>query len=149
MNRTILHYHRILDGLPKPGLEDIYHEQVRQVRTRTVGLAGRPGPVSVMRTLLGYEIKTGNHRKGCPDLATARYLAVFASLGLPQVEIPYNPVVTGQLLPALEAARSLLDGEIERLAPAAAGRRRHRYVRQRIYQAMMKRLLEGKPAHEP
>src|SRR6185436_10056390 len=39
---------------------------------------------------LGIELKAGRRRMLCPDLATARYLSVFARLGCQAVAIPYD-----------------------------------------------------------
>jgi hypothetical protein len=46
--------------------------------------------VEIHHTLLGIELKAGRRRMLCPDLATARYLSVFARLGCENVAIPYD-----------------------------------------------------------
>ncbi|MCV4714110.1 hypothetical protein OFC05_29015, partial [Escherichia coli] len=40
--------------------------------------------------LLGIELKVGRRRFSCPDLATARYLRVFARIGCDDIAIPYD-----------------------------------------------------------
>jgi hypothetical protein len=70
----------------------IYRSRVRGQRTRRFALeAGNGGrEVEVLHTLLGVELKVGPKRLLCPDLATARYLRVFARLGVGAVAIPYD-----------------------------------------------------------
>ena len=56
----------------------------------------------IHHTLLGIELKVGRRRMLCPDLATARYLAVFARLGCHQVAIPYDITKISQVADELE-----------------------------------------------
>ena len=62
----------------------IYRDRIRTIRTRSYKLdaAAKNVEVEVLHTLLGVELKVGKRRLLCPDLATARYLAVFARLGV-------------------------------------------------------------------
>src|SRR5256714_8898314 len=50
----------------------------------------RNPPPQIHHTLLGIELKVGRRRMLCPDLATARYLSVFARIGCRAVAIPYD-----------------------------------------------------------
>lgn len=45
---------------------------------------------AIFHTLLGVELKVGRSRVACPDLSTARYLQVFARLGVRDVAVPYD-----------------------------------------------------------
>jgi hypothetical protein len=90
--------------LQSPGLDVLYQERVLPLKYRRVDLPGRLGRARIQKTLLGYEVQLGNVRKGCPDEVTARYLALFASLGLTEILIPYSPVDTAALLPDFERA---------------------------------------------
>jgi hypothetical protein len=54
--------------------------------------------------LLGVELKVGRKRLSCPDLATARYLAVFARLGVAAVAVPYDITRTSPLADELESS---------------------------------------------
>lgn len=91
----------------------IYRHKVLSGRTRKVALAGRKCAPRIMYTLLGYELQLGPRRLTCPDLTTARYLAIFAELGLPSVEIPYDISRTARLLPKLEEAFQELKGALQ------------------------------------
>ena len=73
-------------------LTAIYQNKIRPQRTRQYELHGpsKKASVEVLHTLLGIELKVGNRRLLCPDLATARYLAVFARLGCHTIAIPYD-----------------------------------------------------------
>src|SRR5256885_11170667 len=56
------------------------YDRILKTRTRSYQfppLAKTAAP-QIHHTLLGIELKVGRHRMLCPDLATARYLAVFA-----------------------------------------------------------------------
>lgn len=55
-----------------------------------------------MYTFLGYEVKAGKKRLTCPDLVTARYVKLFAELGMKQILIPYDPTRTSRLIDHLE-----------------------------------------------
>jgi hypothetical protein len=87
-------------------LATIYRERVRPLRTRSYQLnaTAKSSPVEVLHTLLGIELKIGKRRLLCPDLATARYLAVFARLGVAAVAIPYDITQISQLADQLESS---------------------------------------------
>lgn len=73
-------------------LPNIYAERIRKLRTRSYTFEGTPtkSPIEIQHTLLGVELKAGRRRMLCPDLATARYLSVFARAGCKQVAVPYD-----------------------------------------------------------
>jgi len=83
----------------------IYRNQVLSDRTRRYELkAGiKSGPVEILHTLLGIELKVGRRRLLCPDLATVRYLAVFARIGVETVAIPYDITRVSRIADELES----------------------------------------------
>ena len=87
-------------------LAAIYRDRVRTLRTRSYELQApaKGVPVEVLHTLLGVELKIGKRRLLCPDLATARYLAVFARLGVESVAIPYDITQISRLADDLESS---------------------------------------------
>ena len=94
----------------------LYHERVKTLRTRAFKLPIAPkgsADVEVQHTLLGVELKIGRRRVSCPDLATARYLAVFARVGCAEVAVPYDITKISRLADELERAwqRALLLAE--------------------------------------
>ena len=108
----------------------IYRERVLQMRTRSHGV---PAPVKnagveILHTLLGIELKVGRRRISCPDLATARYLSVFARAGVAEVAVPYDITKISRLADELESAwqRLLLLAEHVTRGRAAATRSRVR-----------------------
>jgi len=85
----------------------IYRERVLTLRTRSHALpqaAAAAAPAEVLHTLLGVELKVGRRRISCPDLATARYLRVFARAGLGAVAVPYDITKISRLADDLESA---------------------------------------------
>jgi hypothetical protein len=70
----------------------IYAEKVRPQRTRSfaMDIPERENEAEILYTLLGIELKVGKIRFSCPDLATARYLRVFARIGCRSVAVPYD-----------------------------------------------------------
>jgi hypothetical protein len=58
----------------------------------------------VQHTLLGVELKVGRRRFSCPDLATARYLSVFARAGCNDVAVPYDITKISHLADELESS---------------------------------------------
>ncbi|HEV2707015.1 MAG TPA: hypothetical protein VGV59_13900 [Pyrinomonadaceae bacterium] len=110
------------DELGADWLPRLYRERILTKRTRShrVPLATtRAASVEVQHTLLGIELKVGRKRLSCPDLATARYLAVFARAGCAEVAVPYDITQISRLADDLESSwqRMLL------LAGRAAGER--------------------------
>ena len=93
-------------------LPSIYAGKVRTLRTRAhqLGVAAKENKTEIQYTLLGVELKVSKQRITCPDLATARFLQVFARLGCAAVAIPYDITKISVLADELESAwqRSLL-----------------------------------------
>ena len=87
-------------------LPRIYRERILQMRTRShhLNIPSRKSSVEIQHTLLGVELKVGRHRQSCPDLATARYLAVFARAGCTDVAVPYDISRISSLADELESA---------------------------------------------
>ena len=91
-------------------LPAIYRDRILNLRTRsyvfpstTRARAKRPSP-EIQHTLLGIELKVGRQRMLCPDLATARYLAVFARARCAMVAIPYDITRISHLADELESS---------------------------------------------
>jgi hypothetical protein len=87
-------------------LPRIYRERILKIRTRSYQfppLAKSASP-EIHHTLLGIEVKVGRRRMLCPDLATARYLAVFARIGVKAVAIPYDITMISHLADELESS---------------------------------------------
>jgi hypothetical protein len=84
----------------------IYRERILTMRTRSshLNLGARRTDVEIQHTLLGVELKMGRHRMACPDLATARYLAVFARAGCADVAVPYDISRISTLADELESS---------------------------------------------
>jgi hypothetical protein len=85
-------------------LPRIYRERILKLRTRSYHFETlRTGArVSIQHTLLGVELKVGSRRLLCPDLATARYLLVFARAGCKDVAVPYDITKISRLADELE-----------------------------------------------
>ncbi len=72
-------------------LPRIYRERILKMRTRSYEFPAQPEAApQIHHTLLGIELKIGRQRMLCPDLATARYLSVFARIGTRAFAIPYD-----------------------------------------------------------
>jgi hypothetical protein len=87
-------------------LPRIYRERILPMRTRShhLHVAKKNADVDIQHTLLGVELKMGRHRMSCPDLATARYLAVFARAGCTEVAVPYDISRISSLADELESS---------------------------------------------
>src|SRR6185369_8288852 len=84
----------------------IYRDKIRSQRTRQYELRApaKKSSVEVLHTLLGIELKIGNRRLLCPDLATARYLSVFARLGCEVIAVPYDITQISVIADELDAS---------------------------------------------
>jgi len=121
---------KIQAQLDETWLPRIYRERIRRLRTRSYHFdESKPSArVLIQHTLLGVELKIGRRRLLCPDLATARYLSVFARIGCSDVAVPYDITKISQLADELESSwyRMLLLVEQEAKAgtPSLKGRLR-------------------------
>lgn len=87
-------------------LPRIYRDRILKMRTRSYefpSLPKNPAP-QIDHTLLGIELKVGRRRMLCPDLATARYLSVFARAGCSSIAIPYDITKISQVADELESS---------------------------------------------
>jgi len=87
-------------------LPRLYRDRIMSLRTRSYHLGALPRNtrVEIQHTLLGVELKIGRRRLLCPDLATARYLSVFARAGCQNVAIPYDITQISWLADELESS---------------------------------------------
>lgn len=87
-------------------LPRIYHDRVLKLRTRSYhfGNLKRTARIEIQHTLLGVELKVGRRRLLCPDLATARYLSIFARVSLKDVALPYDITKISHLADQLESS---------------------------------------------
>src|SRR5438045_5199212 len=87
-------------------LPRLYSELILKIRTRSYEFSMLPkrADPQIYHTLLGVELKVGRRRLLCPDLATARYLSVFARAGCQQVAVPYDITQISQLADELESS---------------------------------------------
>src|SRR2546423_811501 len=91
-------------------LPRIYRDRILKLRTRSYMFPSparqraRQTTPEIQHTLLGIELKVGQRRMLCPDLATARYLAVFARAGCQAVAIPYDITRISHLADELESS---------------------------------------------
>lgn len=99
------HAEQIKHELAGHWLPDIYAHRVLRFRTRPYRFdTSRPARVEIQHTLLGIELKIGRRRLMCPDLATARYLSVFARIGCDEIAIPYDITRISLLADELESS---------------------------------------------
>ena len=87
-------------------LPSVYREVILKIRTRSYEFPtlSKEADPQIHHTLLGVELKVGRRRMLCPDLATARYLAVFARLGSQAVAIPYDITKISLIADELESS---------------------------------------------
>jgi len=96
----------IQEQLGESWLPRIYRDRILKLRTRSYHFenAKPSARVDIQHTLLGVELKVGRRRLLCPDLATARYLSVFARLGCQDVAVPYDITKISHLADELESS---------------------------------------------
>ena len=123
----------VTQQLGDASISAIYRDKIRPLRTRQYELrapANKP-VVEVLHTLLGIELKIGNRRLLCPDLATARYLSVFARLGCNLIAVPYDITQISWIADELESGWHRMMLLIDHLTDGRSDRLRAR-VRQRL-----------------
>ena len=123
----------ILRHLEDKSVSSIYRDRILSGRTRQYELraSAKSASVEVLHTLLGIELKIGNRRLLCPDLATARYLAVFARLGSDVVAVPYDITQISRIADELESSWQRMMLLIEHFTAGRSNRLRasvHRHL---------------------
>src|SRR5207244_12824057 len=113
---------QIEETMDERWLPRIYRERILKMRTRSYQFPMLPkNPVpAIHHTLLGIELKVGRRRMLCPDLATARYLAVFARVDCDAVALPYDITELSQIGDRVESSWR----RMSLLADGLAGERR-------------------------
>ncbi len=124
----------------------IYRNRVLAQRVRPVALLGRKCQPRLMYTFLGFELKLGRKRLTCPDASTARYLMVFAEIGLGRVQIPYDPSQTARLLPELESCFAEIKALLLRVSPDS---KRQQILARRVYAVLRERLQGAEQGRPP
>jgi hypothetical protein len=122
------HAQLIQEQLGESWLPRIYRERILKLRNRSYQFeSAKPAlRVDIQHTLLGVELKVGRRRLLCPDLATARYLSVFARLGCKAVAVPYDITKISHLADELESTWYRMFLLVEQEARAASTRFRAR-----------------------
>ncbi len=130
---------QVLASLGAETISEIYRNQVRTLRTRRYELRApaHGASVEVLHTLLGIELKMGKRRVHCPDLATARYLLVFARLGCHEIAVPYDITRIALLAHDLESSwhQMLTLGN-------SVSQARGRHFQRKLEKTLVSRLLE-------
>ena len=114
----------------------IYRDKIRVLRTRAfrlgiAALTARKNDPEILYTLLGIELKVGRKRLSCPDLSTARYLRVFARIGVGEIAVPYDISKIAALADELESSwqHTLLLLEKQNLGKLAESRARSALIK--------------------
>jgi hypothetical protein len=115
----------------------IYRDKIRTQRTRQYELRApsKKPSIEVLHTLLGIELKVGNRRLLCPDLATARYLSVFARLGCDLIAVPYDITQISWIADELESSWHRMMLLIDHLTAGCSDRLRAMVRRRLIAEA--------------
>src|SRR6266853_2038353 len=101
---------KIENTMGESWLPRIYRNRILTLRNRSYAFPAparrrsRQATPEIQHTLLGIELKVGHQRMLCPDLATARYLAIFARAGCAAVAIPYDITRISQLADELDSS---------------------------------------------
>ena len=106
MPRAEVYAQKIQEQLAETWLPRIYRERILKLRTRSYHFESLSpsARIDIQHTLLGVELKVGRRRLLCPDLATARYLSVFARIGCKAVALPYDITKISRLADELESS---------------------------------------------
>jgi hypothetical protein len=124
-------------------ISSIYLNEVLSQRTRQFELGAllKNSTVEILQTLLGIELKVGRRRLLCPDLATARYLSVFARAGCDKVAVPYDITRISRLADQLETSWHRTQFLIEHLTLGRSARLRS-MIQKRIARETRLRITE-------
>jgi hypothetical protein len=116
-------------------IPSIYRDKIRAQRTRAfhLDIPAKENKPEILHTLLGVELKVGNRRFACPDLATARYMQVFARVGCRDFAVPYDITKISTVADELETSWHqmllLLGQKTEGQTVSTVGRSRSALIR--------------------
>lgn len=112
-------------------IDSIYRDRVLTDRTRSyeIGTVTGNASIDVIYTLLGFELKAGRRRLLCPDLATARYLAIFARLRCKKIAVPYDITRISRIADELDSAWRRMLLLAERLSEGRSDRVKAKVVK--------------------
>jgi hypothetical protein len=130
-------------------IDKIYRARVLSDRSRRyqLGTVPRNASVEIIYTLLGFELKIGRRRLLCPDLATARYLQVFAKLQCDEVAVPYDITRISPIADEIESSWHRMSLLADRLA---AGRTsRFKYIVMNMLAIQLRGRISEQGAGEP
>src|SRR5438094_713103 len=118
MNDAAKYLEQVRSELGDSWLSQVYIQRVLKLRTRAYDFPALPKNAApqIYHTLLGIELKVGRRRMLCPDLATARYLSVFARIGCRAVAIPYDITRISLVADELESSWHRMLLTLDRLA---------------------------------
>jgi hypothetical protein len=116
----------IANQLGDQSIASVYRNKILSQRTRQYELkaSGKNITVEILHTLLGIELKIGNRRLLCPDLATARYLSIFARVGCEVIAVPYDITQISRLADELESSWQRMLLLVEHFGVGRTGRLR-------------------------
>ena len=126
------------------GLIQTYRDKVLAQKTRTIRLLGRKNSARILHTLLGFEVQASYKRIQCPDMVTARYLRLFSEIGCHSIKLPYDPTLTAELIPGLEATVDGIKEEIAGLFPGDFSTQQ--YVIRKVYEIIRSQLADTHPS---
>ena len=121
-------------------LSTIYSNAILTKKTRTISLTGRKCRPRIIYTFLGFELQAGRKRINCPDMNTARYLKIFSELGMPSIEIPYNPTQINQVLSELEQG---LEAIKKLLLAEKLDKKQHQFKSRKLYKEIRAQLRQS------
>jgi len=126
-------------------IDSIYNEKILSQRTRQYQLQApaKAARVEILHTLLGIELKIANRRLLCPDLATARYLSVFARLGCDVIAVPYDITQISMIADELESSWHRMALLVEHFAAGRSERLRAMVHRRLIEETRSKIAKSG------
>lgn len=117
-------------------IPQIYELEIRPLRTRSfeLDIPEKENSPAILTTLLGIELKVVRHRFACPDMATARYMLIFARLGCREAAIPYDitqiPGIADRLEAAWDKLIVLFESISKGLSTQHKGRLRSKLIKQ-------------------
>lgn len=126
---------KIRISLQSDWIPDIYLNQIRPLRTRSIemDIPERENKTELLETLLGFELKVGSRRIASPNLATARYLRIFARIGCRNIAVPYDitaiPVICNDLERSWITMNDVLETERAGRSPQQLGKLRASVIR--------------------
>lgn len=128
----------VLSKIGEPTLGQFYKEKVLKEKfLRVKNLPEGFGKVKIEQLLQGWRVNLGKKHVECDSQAEARYLEAFSGIGIEQIEMPFEKLISN-ILPELKKLRAKTDSVIDSYLESVVSSKLKDLLRHHIWIKLLK-----------